>query len=792
MKKKRDAPKTPASGRSQLKNNLRFIIRQHLQGRNFRPSSSLELLQRLAIVPEQHETFVDLLEEMQTEGILKKTAQNLWISATSQEKDYQEGVIGFHPRGFAFVRLENSTTGEDVFIPPGQALNALPFDRVCIEITGQDRRGPEGRVVHILERGKKGIYGTVLENSEGKTRVNVFIPALNGTSMTLELQKDETVILGDRVLMKVIEWENQESDLRCSLVEKLGHIDDASCDIDIGIREAGLRREFPPEALDEAMAFGKDVSADELANRRDLRKTVTVTIDPDTAKDYDDAISLEKIGDVYHLGVHIADVAHYVKHGSALDKEARERCNSTYFPGYCLPMLPAELSNELCSLKPHVDRLTVSVLMRFDAKAHLLDYEICRSVICSAQRLTYRGALAILNGQTENPHAPLIHLMSELCEQLKGQKAQRGSVEFSLPEVVVMCDAHGIPQSTDFITYDITHQMIEEFMVKANEVVAMHLSRLNRAMMYRVHEKPVLDDLRDFFQAARFFGHQFQGLPTPQDLHAFFHSIHDAPYINQLATAYIRSMRLAQYSTKNVGHYGLGLEYYCHFTSPIRRYSDLTVIRSLFEEPRDEGEHLEAIAQRACDCERASAKAEQGVLLLKKLRYLYNQHEKTADISWQGLVSRIKAFGISFEIGNLLFEGFIHISQLSDDYFIYDEPRQALRGRRSGLALRAGTVIELQLLDVDLIHRECRWSLHPAFLEQAIQEKARARENGEPEEVLPEIIFEEKDSSSAPRNARPEHSRRGASSRRSPKTGKKHGHRPSRGPKPHKKKHRGR
>lgn len=719
MRKKGTRPAAPTQTQPQARKNFIIIILQHLQGRNYRPSTTKELAQRLAILPEQMPSFEHTLYALKEKGTISQTSSERWIGSNESSRDYQEGVISFHPRGFAFVRLVNDAANGDVFIPPSQTLNALPSDHVLIEITGQDRKGPEGRVVHILERSQNSLFGVITEI--GEQQAYAYVPSMAQQRVVINLEPGEQVVAGERVILKVQKWENKEHQINCTIVEKLGSIEDPSLDTEIAIEEFGLRRDFPAKVLDEALTMGSRVKTKEIQSREDLREAITLTIDPDTAKDFDDAITIEKTQSGYTLSVHIADVAHYVKYGSQLDEEARKRSNSTYFPGYCLPMLPSELSNELCSLKPNVNRLTVSVIIDFDAAGSMYKHRICRSVIRSSKRLTYRQALDILEGRLKSPFKAQLDLMLELCNKLKSHKAARGSVEFSLPEAAVICNSQGQPERIDYVEYDITHQMIEEFMVKANEVVAMHLSKAGKDLIFRVHEAPALEDLREFFQVARNFGHQFAGQPTPQQWQQFFRSIQGAPYAPQLASSYIRSMKMAQYSTGNIGHYGLSLEYYCHFTSPIRRYSDLTVIRALFDERRHTSEELEKIALNCSDTERQSAKAEQSVNQLKKLRLLKSQLKADSQHAFGAIVTKVKAFGLTFDLSQFLFEGFIHISQLSDDYFIFDEENQVLRGRSSGLTLRPGDNIQVQLLDVDLIYRECKWQLHEALVGPSIR-----------------------------------------------------------------------
>ena len=467
---------------------------------------------------------------------------------------------------------------------------------------------------------------------------------------------------------------------------------------------------FPGRVVQEAKACGTSVKPQDIKGRKDLRTLPTITIDPESAKDFDDALSLEKDSKGhYHLTVHIADVSHYVQLGGALDDEALGRCNSTYFPGKCMPMLPPDLSDNLCSLKPNVDRLAVSVEMVFDGRGKMMRHKIFRSVIKSQKRFTYEEAMAVLDKKKKSPFAPLLQNMVELCHLLKKKRRERGAVEFALPEVVIEIDTKGKPTGTRLVEYDITHQLVEEFMLKANETVAAHLTKLNRGLTYRVHEAPSERDLAAFFKLAQAFGFKLPPEPSSVDLQPLFEQAQNTAYGPHLAVSFIRSMKLATYRPDNVGHYGLSLEHYCHFTSPIRRYADLLVHRTLFENPYEE-EEIGRIAHTCSEQERISARAENEVLALKKLRLLEQHRAKNPLREWTAVVSEVKPFGIAIEIVDLMLDGFIHVSELGDDYYVFDERTLTLKGRRWGESFRCGETMTVRLQTLNLITRECKWA----------------------------------------------------------------------------------
>ncbi len=449
----------------------------------------------------------------------------------------------------------------------------------------------------------------------------------------------------------------------------------------------------------------------EIQARRDLTALECVTIDPDTARDYDDAISLEcDSKGHFHLGVHIADVAHYVKPDTHLDKEAFLRCNSTYFPGQCVPMLPEELSNELCSLKPKVIRLTQSVLAEFDPVGNLVTYEVCRSAIKSQKRFTYKEALQVLLKKKKSIHAPLLERMTQLCALLKVKRTERGSVDFAMADNVMIVDKEGIPQKFERVEYDVTHQMIEEFALKANELVAIHLSNQGKSLIFRIHEEPNPDSFQDFFAFARSLGFILPPKPTQKDIQKLFTDAKDSPFIHQLNVSFIRSMRLACYSPENIGHYGLSLEYYCHFTSPIRRYTDLIVQRLLFNELPPESD-LTAIAAACSLKERISFKAESSVVLLKNFRFAQVFFNEDPTRIYPGVITKVKPFGLHFEIPQFDLEGSLHVSQIGNDFYEYNATRMEFRGSRTGVHFSPGQPIQVRLDKIDLIQLQSQWAI---------------------------------------------------------------------------------
>jgi ribonuclease R len=711
-KSKKSEPDVRSAKEERLFQNLLKITEQFMSGKGFMPLTESELLQRLSL-PEQHEAiFKDILASLIQRGLIEFTNERYaWKQST---QDVVKGTIRMHPRGFGFVQPDDATLfSQDIFIPKHLTKNAVDGDSVEVWVNQDSvsEKGPEGKVIAILSRSRTHIAG-IVRSIDIHGDIIAYAPIL-GTQQRIFVQPSEERVLqvGDRIVMEIVDWGAKETETVCRLSHYLGHISDPSCDISAAIEEFEIRSDFTHQVIEEARSFGTRVSAKDIQGRADFRSWEVFTIDPDTAKDFDDALSLtvDEEG-YYNLGVHIADVSHYVKTGSGIDLEAQERANSTYFPGVCIPMLPSVLSDNLCSLKPNVNRLTVSVLMRFDPTGELVSHEIVRSVIKSAKRFSYREAKAVLDGKVKSVHTPTLELMVKMCGLLKHKRYQRGSIEFALPELVILVDEKGVPYGTDYVTYDITHQMVEEFMLKANEMVAWDLTQKGKNLTYRVHDVPAEDNLKDFSMVAAAFGFRLPESPTPQDLQKLFEEAGETSYVNYLASSYIRRMRLAVYSAENIGHYGLSLTHYCHFTSPIRRYVDLVVHRILFGDS-DNLEYLQNIALHCSDQERISAKAESSVVTLKKLRFLDAGHKIDPHKEHEAVITRVKNFGIYFEILDLLFEGFLHIAELEEDYFVFEESRMRLRGTRKGSTYATGDRLIVMLKEVDLIALEAKWYL---------------------------------------------------------------------------------
>lgn len=694
--------------------NLLKVTEQYMRGRGFVPLSINEMIERLTLPEQHHVIFKEILKTLVKQGVATLSGNKYSLKRT--EDDIITGVLRVHPRGFGFLQAEDKTKfTEDIFIPKHLTMNAVDGDTVEVQVNLESisPKGPEGRVTAILGRSRTHVAGTV-RTVDWKGVASVYVPLLGASHLVVAESTEEFPLrVGDRIIMEVIEWGTKEKETFCHVSHHLGHISDPSTDIPAVIEEYELRNEFPTKVLREADEF-KGISPAEIKKREDLREIETFTIDPPTAKDFDDALSLkkDKKGN-YHLIVHVADASHYITPGSGLDEEARTRANSVYFPGFCLPMLPPVLSENLLSIRPNTNRLAVSVHMQLDKTGSLIEYRISRSVIRSKKRFTYAQAKEIIDGKKKSIHSKTLVIMADLCRLLQKKRSERGSIAFVLPELVLHVDERGKPEKVEKILHDISHQLVEEFMLKANEVIAQHLSSEGKGLAYRIHEEPLEENLKEFAQMVGAFGFKLPDRPTAVELQKFFEEAMESSYGGFIASSYIRRMRLAIYSPENLGHYGLGLEHYCHFTSPIRRYIDLIIHRSIFD-ASESPEKLEQIATYCSEQERLASKAENSVELLKKLRLLEQMKIKDPSAQYEGLVTLVKNFGFYFEIPELMLQGFLHVSDLEDDYFVYQESKGILKGNRSGKVYGIGEKVLVMLSEIDFILLETKWHLVPS------------------------------------------------------------------------------
>lgn len=628
-----------------------------------------------------------------------------------------EGVLQQYRGGFAFV-LPTEKDQEDIFVPPGGLGGAIHGDRVLVRIVrSQGHRKAEGQVAKVLERKTKTLVGTFLMSAsygrvipwDKKVQIQPIVSTKNFGGATDGMMVEAEI---------VTDGANPEA----RIISLLGFPGEPDLDAKIIITKYGLPRAFPAEITEEAAQVGV-IREEDYKGRKDFRDWYTVTIDGEKARDFDDAISLTtfKNGN-YLLGVHIADVAHYVTDSTPLDLEARERGNSVYFPDLVIPMLPEKLSNEICSLNPQVDRMTISVVARMDSTGRLLEYHIHPSVINSNERMTYTAMKKIVEDQDREMMAryePLLDMffsMRKLALLLMDQRRGRGSIDFDLPEPEVILDlTTGRMTGVIKSERNIAHRMIEEFMLLANEIVAGHIEKSGLPGMYRVHENPPAEKIMDFSAIAASLGYRLPSAPEkikPMDLQKLLERAAGKPEERFLNVLLLRAMARARYDVQNSGHFGLALENYTHFTSPIRRYPDLIVhrvLRALFSAGKAEGKKLQKmrplfaeIAEHCSVTERRADDAEREFIQLKKIEFM---RDKLGDV-FDGFITGVASFGLFVELKDYFVEGLVPMKFLDDDHYVYHENRHYYKGRRTGRVYRLGDPVHVQVVRVDRDRRE--------------------------------------------------------------------------------------
>lgn len=711
-------------GRQQEEQTLEEAIRRDLLeylAEQSAPVSLAELRCALAISQEQAEALVRRLTE---EGEVLQTKRGK--VALPRLLGCVRGRIQGTRKGFAFLLPEDG--GEDVFLPQGALSGAMHGDRALVRTFAPSKRGKgmqrEGEVLKILQRARETIVGTLEKGHyasfvipEDRRLPDLFIPK----GRTGGAQH------GQLVVAKITAYQQANRNAEGEVTEILGQAGSADADLLAIIRHYGLKEKFDTKTLEAAAKVPQAVSAEEAAGREDFRPLLTVTIDGADARDFDDAISLEETEAGYTLYVHIADVTHYVRPKSALDKEAYERGTSVYFPGAVLPMLPEQLSNGICSLNQKVDRLTLSCVMQVDKNGYVQSYRFARGVICVDRRVTYEDANAILQrgdkalAQDYAPVLSLLQRMQALCEKLTLNKQRRGSLDFDFPESEFVLDEQG--RAVDVFMHErgVANRMIEECMLLANECAAKFAGQNDLPFLYRVHEEPAEEKMAEFYLMCKALGVPFtkpKRKTKPRDLQQLLSASQDEPYADAVSRVMLRSLKKARYCEEDLGHFGLALKHYCHFTSPIRRYPDVLVHRAIIaklqgglSEKALEQRHREMpeLGRHTSECERVAMEAERAVDDLKRAEYM----EDKIGECYEGVISQVTAFGIFVELENTV-EGLVPVASLEDDYYIYDEQLFRLIGKATGTVYALGQRVCVQVTAVDLAMRRVEFQLERA------------------------------------------------------------------------------
>jgi ribonuclease R len=706
--------------------DIRAKIQTLLASPKYHPMHRSELARKLGVPPDQRRQFRDALADMVGKGEVVRVRKNRFV--LPQEADLVVGRIEINEKGFGFVVPEPAepatagAAGRDIYVAEEDTWVAMHRDKVVVRLN-RGRTGvratdkPSGRVIRILERANPTVVGTLQKSRY----FHYVIPDDPRIIHDIYTKPARGAQVGHKVVVKLAEWTSRHINPEGEIVEVLGPGDAPGVDILAIIRKHHLPTRFDPRTLAEAERIADTIPAAEIARRLDLRQRFILTIDPDDARDFDDAINVDQLPDGgWRLGVHIADVSHYVRPGSALDREARARAVSVYLVDRVLPMLPEKLSNNLCSLRPREDRLTWSVIIEFSPKLAVRRTQFAMSVIRSRHRLTYAEALARLQsrGDADELTAEL-KKMWRLADALRRQRLARGSLNLEFPQVKVRLDERGRPSRIEKLTTDISHQLIEEFMLAANEAVARHLAGRQVPCVYRIHEEPDIEKLRDFGEYARSFGYKVGDVTQRRQLQRLLESVRDKPEEYAINLALLRSLKRARYATDPLGHYGLAKKFYTHFTSPIRRYPDLLVHRVLRDNagpagPRDgqrdtglcDVKELARIAAHVSHAERIAEEAETESVELKKIEYFQSQLRDGQLDAFDAVVCSVRNFGIFVELPETLVQGLVHISTLDDDFYHYEEQRGRLVGKRTRRVLQIGDKLKVQVERVDVFKRQ--------------------------------------------------------------------------------------
>ncbi|PRR84569.1 ribonuclease R [Clostridium vincentii] len=696
----------------ELKKTLLDFMREEA----YRPMDIQELVRVFEINGEEYSAFKKALRSMEKEGTIIRTQKDKF--ALPEKLGLVPGKLQAHARGFGFLIPDNEEE-KDVFLPSSFINGAMNGDKILVRVTREDKDGKkrEGEVVQIIERSNTKIIG-VYEDSKNFGFVIAEDARIN-QDIFIARKDSKGAQHGDVVVVQITKWPDKRRSPEGEVVEVLGKKGDKGLDILTIIKKFGLPEEFPTKVLNFADNIPDEIEAKEYKRRTDLRDVKMVTIDGEDAKDLDDAVSIEKLDNGrYKLGVHIADVSHYVREKNPLDKEALLRGTSVYLIDRVIPMLPQKLSNGICSLNPNVDRLALSCFMTIDDTGKVLEHEIMESVIRTDERMTYTDVTKILKYNDEDlikRYSNLVgdfKVMEELWDILNKKRLKRGAIDFDFEESKIILNELGKPIDIKPYDREIANKIIEEFMLVCNETVAENMYWANLPFVYRVHENPDEEKLKKFKEFVYNLGYaiKWTGEIKPRNLQDILEKVKGKKEETVISTLLLRSMMKAKYSPESTGHFGLAAQYYCHFTSPIRRYPDLQIHRIIKEHlngkiDEDRKNMLKDLvdisAKQSSETERTAQEAEREVDDLKKAEYMLDRINE----EFEGVISSVTSFGIFIELPNTI-EGLVHITALDDDYYVYDEKHICLIGERTKKVYRLGEGVKVKCSKVDIPNRE--------------------------------------------------------------------------------------
>lgn len=704
--------------------NLKEEIIAIIKSADYEPMSVSDFQDALGLSSaDSFRDLIKILVELEQTGMVTRTKQDRYQKQQQKTNSgLVRGTLSQNKKGFAFLRPDDQEM-EDIFIPPTKINRAMDGDVVLVEVKksrGDFRKGKfEGEVKAIESHSIKQVVGTFSE----ARHFGFVVPDDKRIMQDIFVPKGQELgaVEGHKVLVQITQYSDGTNSPEGQISAILGHKNDPGVDILSIIYQHGIEIEFPDDVLKEAEDVPETIQPDELKGRRDLRNDLTITIDGADAKDLDDAIAVKKLDNGNtELTVSIADVSYYVTEGSALDREAYDRATSVYLVDRVIPMIPHRLSNGICSLNPEVDRLAMSCRMEIDAQGQVVKHEIFESVIHSNARMTYDAVNRIITDKDAATRAqypeivPMLDLAQTLSQQLIAMRKKRGEIDFDIKEAKVIVNEEGIPKEVVTRERGEGERLIESFMLIANETVAEHFNKMEVPFIYRIHEQPKSERLRQFFDFITNFGIMVKG--TGEDIHPstlqnINEEIAGRPEDMVISTMMLRSMQQARYDADNLGHFGLAADYYTHFTSPIRRYPDLIVhrlVRKYLIEKSMDGramheweEKLPQIAEHTSNRERRAIDAERDTDELKKAEFMI-QH---IGDEFEGVISSVANFGMFVELPNTI-EGMVNMQNMSDDYYHFDERQMALIGERKAKVYRIGDVVKVKVIHVDVDERQ--------------------------------------------------------------------------------------
>ena len=694
------------------------VIRQ-MERKDYVPANAPELLRSLRLPPTRQRELQRTLLELEQAGQIARVKGDRYIPA--READLIPGRIRMNRQGKGFLQPDDSGL-QEIAIPESATGTALHEDRVLVRrdvrplgLRPKDDEPATGVVVRILERRRTQLVGTLQRGrqflyvipDDPRIPHDIYVPEPRDVGRSARL--------GDKVVVDLRAWESRHTNPEGEIVEVLGAPDAEGVDMLSVLRQYDLPLHFPKPALQEARAIGTHVGPRDLLGRVDARRRCIVTIDPDDAKDFDDAIGLEPVGpDRWRLWVHIADVSHYVKPGTALDTEARRRGNSTYLVDRVIPMLPEALSNELCSLKPEVDRLTKCVEFLISNDGRVLDAKFYPAVIHSQRRFTYGEVLAILQRKPVGPIERMLHQAHELAQRIRRRRFQAGSLNLDFPESKIRLDEQGRVLRIERTENDVSHQLIEECMLLANEAVAARLKNRRQPAVFRVHEAPDPRRLQEYREEVLSHNVPCGNLGHPGEVQKLLHRLNALPIGPALKIGFLKSLMRARYAVEPLGHYGLAKSNYTHFTSPIRRYADLVVHRAVFDKHPAAGAALKETAGHLSVTERNSADAERDSKDVKLFAFLGAQLASGRPEPYPALVTDVRNFGFFVDVPGLAMSGLVPLSTVEDDFFVFDATRNRLVGRRTRRIIRLGDRVTVQVDKVNRFKKQVDFRLTTA------------------------------------------------------------------------------